>query len=334
MSSWISVFSALLIVLFLALASFLGVSVAGLTPLFGVYLPYLAAAIFFAGVVVRILQWANVPVPFRIPTTCGQGLSLPWFKQDKLDCPANGWQVFGRMLLEVLLFRSLFRNVKGQVVEGPRLAFASSKWLWLAGILFHYSFLTIVVRHLRFFTAPVPWFVETLSYVDGFFEIFLPPLFLTDAAFLGAATFLFLRRVVIPQVRYISLPADYFALFVILGIGVSGVLMRQIYKVDLEKIKQLTLGLATFSPVTPDGIGSIFFVHLFLVCCLAAYFPFSKLMHAGGVFLSPTRNLASNNRMARHINPWNYPVKVHTYEEYEDEFRPKMKEVGLPVDKE
>ena len=63
------------------------------------------------------------------------------------------------------------------------------------------------------------------------------------------------------------------------------------------------------------------------------YFPFSKLMHMGGIFLSPTRNLANNNRMVRHVNPWDYPVKVHTYEEYEDEFREKMIEVGIPVDK-
>jgi hypothetical protein len=57
-------------------------------------------------------------------------------------------------------------------------------------------------------------------------------------------------------------------------------------------------------------------------------------MHLGGVFLSPTRNLANNNRAERHINPWNYDVKVHTYEEYEDEFREKMIKVGLPLDKE
>ena len=36
-------------------------------------------------------------------------------------------------------------------------------------------------------------------------------------------------------------------------------------------------------------------------------------------------------RARRHVNPWNYPVKVHTYEEYEDDFREKMVEAGLPV---
>jgi len=64
------------------------------------------------------------------------------------------------------------------------------------------------------------------------------------------------------------------------------------------------------------------------------FIPMSKLMHMAGVFLSPTRNLANDNRMNRHVNPWNAPVKVHTYEEYEDEFRDKMKLAGLPVDKE
>jgi hypothetical protein len=53
-----------------------------------------------------------------------------------------------------------------------------------------------------------------------------------------------------------------------------------------------------------------------------------------GIFLSPTRNLANNNRRVRHLNPWDYPVKVHTYEEWEDEFREKMRAAGLPLEKE
>jgi len=87
-----------------------------------------------------------------------------------------------------------------------------------------------------------------------------------------------------------------------------------------------------FSPVLPEGIGSLFYIHLFLVSTLIAYFPFSKLMHLGGVFMSPTRNLANNNRMKRHVNPWNYDVKVHTYEEYEDEFRNVMKAAGMHLE--
>jgi len=47
-----------------------------------------------------------------------------------------------------------------------------------------------------------------------------------------------------------------------------------------------------------------------------------------------TRNLMNTSRSERHVNPWDYPVKVHTYAEYEDHFRDAMKEVGLPVEKE
>ncbi len=88
----------------------------------------------------------------------------------------------------------------------------------------------------------------------------------------------------------------------------------------------------TFSPVVPQTVGPLFFAHLLLVSTLAAYFPFSKLVHMGGVFLSPTRNLANNSRRVRHVNPWNYPVKKHTYAEWEEEFRDKMKAADIPLE--
>jgi nitrate reductase gamma subunit len=104
--------------------------------------------------------------------------------------------------------------------------------------------------------------------------------------------------------------------------------------VDLEKVKEWAMAMLSFHPKLPEGVGVLFYIHLFFVSLLMAYFPLSKLMHVGGIFLSPTRNLKNTSRRDRHINPWNAPVKVHTYEEYEDEYRDKMKEAGLPVDKE
>ena len=110
--------------------------------------------------------------------------------------------------------------------------------------------------------------------------------------------------------------------------------MRYFFKVHIVGVKQLAMGLVSFKPSIPEGIGVLFYIHMFLISVLFAYFPFSKLMHMGGVFMSPTRNLANNSREVRHINPWNYPVHVHTYEEYENDFRDKMKKAGLPVEKE
>jgi nitrate reductase gamma subunit len=172
-----------------------------------------------------------------------------------------------------------------------------------------------------------------LQSLDGIFKIGVPVLYFTGLILLASVTYLFLRRVVIPQLSYISLVADYFPLFLVMAIALSGILMRHFYKVDVVAVKELTMGLITFSPGVPEGIGFIFFAHLFFVSALFAYFPFSKLMHLGGVFMSPTRNLANNSRRVRHVNPWNYDVKTHTYEEYEDEFREVMRGADIPLEK-
>jgi len=100
------------------------------------------------------------------------------------------------------------------------------------------------------------------------------------------------------------------------------------------KVKELSMGLVGFSPTVPEGIGAVFFIHLFLISVLLIYFPMSKLMHMAGVFMSPTRNMKNDNRMKRHVNPWNYPVDIHSYEEWEDEFRDVMRDAGLPLEKE
>jgi nitrate reductase gamma subunit len=312
---------------------FFGVAGANLHFVFGVVVPYGAVALFLLGFVYRILKWAGSAVPFRIPTTCGQQKTLPFIKNDNLENPHNLIGVVGRMALEVLFFRSLFRNSKAKLKEGGRLVYGRDKWLWAGAVAFHWTFLIVLLRHLRFFAEPVPSFVLALQSLDGLFKIGVPVLYFTGAILLASVTYLFLRRVVIPQLSYISLMADYFPLFLIMAIAGSGILMRHFYKVDLVAVKQVTMGLIRFQPEIPDGIGFLFFAHLFFVSALFAYFPFSKLMHLGGVFLSPTRNLASNSRERRHVNPWNYAVKTHTYEEYEDEFREVMRNAGLPLEK-
>lgn len=325
----------LIVVLALILIAYAGVSGAGMNYLFGVFIPYLAFVIFVIGFISRVVQWGRSPVPFRIPTSCGQQKSHPWIKRNRIDNPFTTGEVIIRMLLEVFLFRSLFRNTKVDLREGPKLGYGSAKWLWLFAILFHYTFLVTLVRHLRFFTEPVPFFVALTDQLDGILQVGVPAVQMSGVALAVAAAYLLARRLYIPQVRYISLANDYFPLFLILAIAISGILMRYFFKTNIVGVKELTMGLVSFSPKIPEGgISVIFYIHLFLVSILFAYFPFSKLMHMGGVFLSPTRNLANNSRAVRHINPWNYPVKVHTYEEYEDEFREKMKEAGLPVEKE
>ncbi|MGB9106376.1 MAG: sulfate reduction electron transfer complex DsrMKJOP subunit DsrM [Terriglobales bacterium] len=296
-----------------------------------VAVPYIALAVFLSGFCYRVGRWAASPVPFRIPTTCGQQKSLPWIKHAKLENPASLPGVLGRMGLEILLFRSLFRNT-GAGIHEKRLVFAEQKYLWLGALVFHWSLLVILLRHLRLFIDPVPGFVIAVGRLDGFFQVGTPELYLSDILFTCALAYLAVRRFREPLVRYISQFSDYFAVLLLLGIGVSGLLMRHITRVDVVAVKQFALGLASFHPVLPNTLGVMFVVHVVLVSTLAVYFPFSKLMHIGGVFLSPTRNLANNNRAKRHVNPWDYPVKTHSYAEWEEEFRDKLKGADIPLE--
>jgi nitrate reductase gamma subunit len=358
---------SLIAVIVLFLIAWAGTAI-GLQVVFGIIIPYLALLTFLVGFVYKIVDWSRSAVPFRIPTTGGQQKSLPWIKHSQLDCPFTKWQVVARMALEILAFRSLFRNTRmrlkeGSTIsyqleiltfrslfrntrmrlkEGSRISYQLEIFLWVGALAFHYAFLAVLIRHLRFFTEPVPFLVTLVENVDSFFRIEvlypnihfgLPGVFLSGLVLLAAVTYLFARRLFIRPVRYISLASDYFPLFLIFGIALTGILMRYFIKVDITAAKELTMGLVTFQPTIPEGVGTVFYAHLFFVSVLLAYFPFSKLMHLGGIFLSPTRNLTTDTRAKRHINPWNYPVPVHTYQEYEDEFREKMIEVGLPVDK-
>ncbi|NCD24508.1 MAG: menaquinol oxidoreductase [Deltaproteobacteria bacterium] len=325
---------SLFLVFALAAFALVGAGALGMEKAFGLYIPFLAVAFFVVGFCMRVVDWGKSAVPFCIPTTCGQQESLPWIKQSTIENPSTTGGVVIRMILEILLFRSLFRNTKMDFHEGTRVTYSSSKWLWLGALAFHYTFLVTVLRHMRFFTEPIPGFIAAIEYVDSMLQIGAPTLYLSNIIFVLALIYLFLRRVVVPQVRFISQVQDYFPLFLILGIALTGIFMRYFAKVDVISVKQLAMGLVTFSWVVPEGIGSLFYIHIFLVSVLLIYFPLSKLMHMGGVFLSPTRNMNCASRKYRHVNPWKFEnVHYHTYDEYEDEYREKMVEKGIPVDK-
>jgi nitrate reductase gamma subunit len=331
---------AFIAVLALFLIAWAGVSI-GLEWIFGVVIPYLAVLVFVVGFSRKVLGWSRSAVPFAIPTTGGQAKSFPWIQNATFDNPSSTLGVFMRMVFEILTFRSLFRNTRMKLKEG-KLFYQLEIFLWVGALAFHYAFLTVLIRHTRLFLEPVPWCVQLIETLDSFFRIEiiypqfqfgLPAVYLSGIVLLAAVVYLTVRRIVIPSVRYISLASDFFPLILIFGIAFTGILMRYVTKIDITAAKQLTMGLVTLHPSVPQGIGVIFYIHLFFVSVLLAYFPYSKLMHLGGIFLSPTRNMLGNTRAYRHVNPWNHPVHVHTYEEYEEEFREKMIEAGLPVDK-
>src|SRR5512138_1179149 len=246
----------LLAVLALVAVALAGAGALGWTGLFGVAIPYAAAALFVGGLAARVIGWARSPVPFRIPTTCGQQKSLAWIRQDRIENPSTTAGVVARVALEVLCFRSLFRNTRTQLVDG-RLAYASTKWLWAAGLAFHYALLVVLLRHLRFFLDPVPGVVVALARVDGFLVAGLPTVQLTTVLLLAAIGFLFLRRALSPPLRYLSLATDYFPLLLLGAIAASGAWLRHVSKIDVPAAKAAVMGLLRLSPQPTEALGPV-----------------------------------------------------------------------------
>ncbi|MEO8119987.1 MAG: respiratory nitrate reductase subunit gamma [Rhodoferax sp.] len=185
-----------------------------------------------------------------------------------------GW----RMAREVVFFESLFK---------------SSKWTWIFGWTFHFALLLVVLRHLRYFQEPV-WLPVVLLQPFGTYAGF---------AMVAALGGLWARRWLVDRVRYISTPSDHLMLALLLAIGLSGLAMRFVAHADIVALKAFVLGLMRFDwqalPTDP-----VLLVHLALVALLMIIFPISKLLHAPGLFFSPTRNQADNAREVRHISAW------------------------------
>jgi|TARA_B100000315_G_scaffold84332_1_gene77297 nitrate reductase gamma subunit len=224
---------------------------------------YLAAAVLLLGVAARVARYARTPAPLVIPTT---------------PAPTTHAGVIARMFREVVFFESLFKG---------------SKWSWLFGWLFHFGMLVALARHLRYFTEPVWSWVVMIQWIGGYAGI---------AMFLGLGG-LWLRRVLVDRIRYISAPSDHLMLALLLAIAGSGLVMKYGEHTDIVSLKAFTLGLIFFDwqplPADPPLL-----VHLSLVVILMLIFPFSKLLHAPGVFFSPTRNMRDNPREHRHLAPW------------------------------
>jgi nitrate reductase gamma subunit len=192
--------------------------------------------------------------------------------------PTTNTGVALRLAREVVFFESLFR---------------SSKWTWLFGWTFHASLLLVLLRHVRYFQQPVSGlvvFIQPFGMYAGF-------------AMVMGLIGLWARRFLVDRVRYISTISDHLHLALLLAIGLTGLAMRWVKHTDIIALKEFTLGLMRFD-LQPLPTDPVLLVHLALVAILMMVFPISKLMHAPGLFFSPTRNQADNARDQRHVAAW------------------------------
>lgn len=224
---------------------------------------YAAAAMLVVGLFLKIRTYARTPAPLKIPTT---------------PAPTTATGVVLRMTREVTLFESLFK---------------SNKWIWLFGYLFHVSLLLVTLRHLRYFTEPV-WFWVDIVQPFGIYAGF------AMVAGLGG---LWARRFLVDRVRYISTPSDHLILVLLIAIGLTGLGVKFVAHTDIVAVKAFMLGLIVFD-LQPLPSDPVLLAHLTLVALLMTIFPISKLLHAPGIFFSPTRNQTDDPRDRRHLSSW------------------------------
>ncbi len=223
-----------------------------------------ATLVLVLGVANKVLIYWKTPAPLKIPTT---------------PAPITRSGVVVRMMSEVFLFKSLYR---------------SDKLLWALGFAFHYSMLFIVIRHFRYVLDPV-WSVIQFMQPIGRYAAFV---------FVLALLGLLARRIFIDRVRYITSPSDRAMLGLLIFIGLSGMTMSFFGgHTDIVMVKEFFTGLITFD-LKPLPADAPLLIHLGLVLILMFIFPISKLLHAPGIFFSPTRNQVDNPREKRHLSPW------------------------------
>jgi len=233
-----------------------------------VILFYVAMITLVAGITNKILQYKRVPAPLKIAVT---------------PAPMTKSGVVYRFFTEVVLFNSLFR---------------ATKWTWIFGFMFHASLLLAFFRHLRYVISPDSFIwplvnnmvVQSFGHYAGF-------------AMLVGLGGLFARRIFVDRVRYISSPSDYLMLLLIMGIAFSGLMMAYVSHTDIVQLKAFIMGLFLLDwQALPTD--TVLLVHLTMVLFLALIFPISKLLHAPGLFMSPTRYQLDNPREVRHLSPW------------------------------
>lgn len=235
------------------------------------------AVLFYAATALFVLGiWYKVWTYLRTPAP----LKIP-----TTPAPTTRLGVVWRMFKEVTLFESLFK---------------SNLWIWVFGWMFHFALLLAFIRHLRYILEPVP-LVIALAQPFGQYGAF---------AMLAGLAGLFARRVLVDRVRYISSPSDYLMLLLIMAIAGSGIWMGYIAHTDIVAVKDFFLGLIVLQ-IKPLPTDLPLLIHLSLVLLLMIIFPISKLLHAPGIFFSPTLNQVDNPREQRHLAPWAAELESH-----------------------
>jgi nitrate reductase gamma subunit len=219
--------------------------------------PYIALSVFLGGIAYQVNRWRQKsPVPAH--------MSL-------YPRPEGRLSRLGDTLVDMFTLRGLLQV---------------NRMLWIGGFIMHVGLLLLLVGHIRAFTDFyflwdwLGWGEEETHLFSAIAGTIAGVLFMVPLFYLWA------RRWSGP-VKWLSTPEDYFALVLLMGIGITGMHMRLVLDPDQHAVRTFLQSLFNFSwKPTPESAGLSFVYHFSLVQLLMIYFPFSKLMHTIGTVFS------------------------------------------------
>jgi len=219
--------------------------------------PYVAVIVFFGGIAYRIYRWQQ-----KSPVS----VHLSLFPR-----PLGRLERIIDMLVDMLTLKGLFK------VNKP---------LWIGGFIMHLGLLFVLVGHVRAFTDfYLLW--DILNWDKEQIHTFAAVAGTTAGTLFTLPLFYLLARRWSGAVKWLSTPEDFFILFLLIGIALTGFHMRLLQEVHVQELHAFFKGLATFRWKSPPiSTGTSFIYHFALVQLLMVYFPFSKLMHTVGTVLS------------------------------------------------
>jgi nitrate reductase gamma subunit len=174
-----------------------------------------------------------------------------WRAKRRFEGPSAsiGWasaKAYAFTVLDIVFFGRLFKGGAA---------------LWFGEWIFHFAFLLVMLRHLRFFLNPVPdwvWWAQTPGLIAGY----ILPLSLV---------YILAVRLLTKFEKYAS-TANVLLLGLVLIISSTGVLMHGWFKLDVVETKLFVLGILSMKQVAlPDSL--LFATHFVLVLVLVVFLP-------------------------------------------------------------
>lgn len=220
-----------------------------------IILAYLGIIVLIGGLIYQILKWWMADMPFHL---------------SKFPAPASNAKALGHVLLDSFFFRSMWKR---------------SMEVWASGWTFHVFLALLIIGHIVGISTAglqfVPYGVspEESMRLSGQFGLVIGIILMLILLYLLG------RRIVSSRIRFISSAEDFLILVLLLAIVISGNAMRLYAGIETAAVRDFIHSIFILKPILPP-LDPWFISHFSLVMLLLIYFPFSKLAHSCGIFMS------------------------------------------------